>query len=230
MEERIGTYNDTQTQELLLDFKKTLQRMTGFIDSHLHDMQTDLLIDEFQKEFETLIPRLPNIGGERNLNHQDLIQSSWALAIYRVLRSHGKSVEEVGAFLYKSREALILTFPKVLIRFHSWYRFTSFFKNKWRKFAVETQKREHPGNFVITFVDGDGEEFDYGYDYSECAILKFFESQGAAELSPYICATDIHVSKALNMGLKRTTTLALGGERCDFRFKRGRETEEKWPP
>ena len=203
--------------------------MTGFIDSQFHDIQTYLLIDEFLKEYETLIPRLPYTGGERNLNNRDLIQSSWALAIYRVLHRRGKSVEEVGEFLYKSREALILTFPKVLIRFYSWYRFTGFFKNKWRRFALETQKREHPDNFVVTFVESDGKEFDYGYDYSECANLKFFESQGASELSPYICTTDILASKALNMGLKRTTTLALGGEKCDFRFRRGRETQEKWP-
>ncbi len=203
--------------------------MTTFIDSYFHDIQADLLTDEFLKEFETIIPRLPFIGGARNLNNRDLVQSSWALAIHRVLLRHGKSLEEVGEFIYQSREALILTFPKVLIHFYGWYRFTSIFKNKSRKFAIETQKREHPNNFVLTYVEGDGKDFDYGYDYSECAILKFFEAQGASELVPYICATDIPVSKALNLGLKRTTTLALGGEKCDFRFKRGQETEEKWP-
>jgi hypothetical protein len=229
MKERAETHYETQKTKLLLDFKKTLQRMTGFFDSYFQDLQTYLLIDEFLNEYETLIPRLPYIGGESNLSNRDLIQSTWALAIYRVLRRRGKSVEEVGGLIYKSREALIVTFPKVLIRFYSWYRFTSFFKNKWRKFTLETQEREHPDNFVMTFVEGDGKEFDYGYDYSECAILKFFESQGAPELLPYICATDIPVSKALNLGLKRTTTLALGGEKCDFRFKRGRETQEKWP-
>lgn len=92
-------------------------------------------------------------------------------------------------------------------------------------YKTQTQMREHSDNFVITFVEGDGKEFDYGYDYFECAILKFFESQGAFELLPYICAPDIPVSKALNMGLKRTTTL--GGGKCDFGFMRGRETEEK---
>lgn len=229
MKERAETYYETQKPKLLLDFKKTLQRMTGFFDSYFQDLQADLLIDEFLNEYETLIPRLPYIGDESNLSNRDLIQSTWALAIYRVLCRCGKSVEEVGEFIYKSREALIVTFPKVLIRTYSWYRFTSFFKNKWRKFALETQKREHPDNFVMTFVEGDGKEFDYGYDYSECAFLKFFESQGAPELLPYICATDIPVSKALHMGLKRTTTLALGGEKCDFRFKRGRETQEEWP-
>ncbi|HEY48016.1 MAG TPA: L-2-amino-thiazoline-4-carboxylic acid hydrolase [Anaerolineae bacterium] len=229
MKESAGTYSKTQAHELLLDFKKILQRMTGFLDSHFHEIQPDSLINEFLEEFETLIPRLPYIGGRSNLNNLDLIQSSWALAIYRVLHRRGKTLEEVGDFIYESREALILTFPRVLIRFYSWYRFTSFFKNKWRRFALETQKREHPDNFVITFVEGYSQEFDYGYDYSECAILKFFETQGASELLPYICATDIPVSKALNMGLKRTTTLALGGEKCDFRFKRGRETDENWP-
>ena len=229
MKEIAETYYETQKPKLLLNFKKTLQRMTRFFDAYFQDLQADLLMEEFLNEFEMLVPRLPYIGGERNLNNRDLIQSTWALAIYRVLHRRGKSLEEVGEFIYKSREVLILTFPKILIHFYSWYRFTSIFKNRWKKFALETQKREHPENFAVAYVEGDGKEFDYGYDYTECAILKFFESQGASELLPYICATDIPVSKALNMGLQRTTTLALGGAKCDFRFKRGRETEEKWP-
>ena len=229
MKERAETYYETQKPKLLLYFNKTLQRMTGFFDSYFQDLHAHLLMGEFLNEYEILIPQFPYIGGENNLNNRDLIQSSWALIIYRVLHRRGKSLEEVGEFIYKSREALILTYPKILIRFYSWYRFTNIFKNKWRKFALETHKREHHDNFVVTFVEGNGKEFDYGYDYTECAIQKFFETQGASELLPYICATDIPVSKALNMGLKRTTTLALGGEKCDFRFKRGRETEERWP-
>lgn len=221
MKESAETYYETQKPRLLLDFKKTLQRMAGFIDSYFQDEQAEQLIVEFLKEYEILIPRLPYVGGENNLLIRDLLQSTWALAIYRTLQRRGKTVEELGEFIYKSREALIATFPRVLIRFYSKYRFTNFFKNKWRKFALETQKREHPDNFVMTFVEGDGEEFDYGYDYTECAILKFFEAQGASELLPYICASDIPVSKARNMGLKRTTTLALGSEKCDFRFKKG---------
>jgi len=56
-------------------------------------------------------------------------------------------------------------------------------------------------------------------------VVKFFHCQGADELVPYMCRLDYAMSKAMGMGLVRTTTLAEGGEKCDFRFKRGRETK-----
>jgi hypothetical protein len=66
-------------------------------------------------------------------------------------------------------------------------------------------------------------------DTTECAICKFFHAQGADELTPYMCLTEFAVSKALNMGLVRTTTIAEGGEKCDPRYKRGRETIRSRP-
>ena len=79
-------------------------------------------------------------------------------------------------------------------------------------------------------MDGDGRNFDYGVDYTECAICKFYHAEDADELVPYVCLLDYPVSKALGTGMARTTTLADGAERCDFRFKPGRPVERMWPP
>jgi hypothetical protein len=95
--------------------------------------------------------------------------------------------------------------------------------------ATESQKRLYPENSLWRFVQGEGKEFDFGMDMTECAICKFFHAQGADELTPYMCLTDFAVSKALGMGLIRTTTLAEGGVKCDFRYKRGRETMQSRP-
>jgi hypothetical protein len=95
--------------------------------------------------------------------------------------------------------------------------------------AAESQIRRYPGDYVYRFVPGDGETFDFdfdfgfgfGFDYVECAGVKFPREQRATEPAPYICPADILYSEALGWGLKRTTTLAQGGARCDFRFRRG---------
>jgi hypothetical protein len=83
--------------------------------------------------------------------------------------------------------------------------------------------------WVWSFVEGDGAEFDFGTDITECAIKKFLCAQGADELTPYLCRIDFAVSRAFGMGLSRTMTIAEGGEKCDFRYKRGRETKQGWP-
>jgi hypothetical protein len=216
-------YTD-QKEELIRDFRKKLDRVSFFIDAYFEDEAGDALRGEFLESFAALIPQIPYIGGKSNPLTGELIQSAWALAIYEVLQRRGKTTAEIGLFVYKVREALIATYPQLLLRLFGRYWFTGRFRNKRRKLAADTQEREYDDNFVITFVEGDGEAFDFGFDDTECAILKFFRKQGVAELVPYLCASDIPLSRALNLGIQRTTTLALGGDRCDFRLKRGGET------
>ncbi len=221
---QMTSYYTDQQEKLVRDFAKKLRRVQGFIDAYFEDETGAELCDEFVASFVEIIPRIPYIGGKSNPLTGELIQSAWALAIYDVLHRRGKNVTEIGMFIYKTREALIASYPRLLLLLFGWYWFSKRFKNKRRELAKETQKREYEGNFVVTFVEGDDETFDYGFDDTECAILKFFRQENVAELTPYLCASDIPLSRALNLGIQRTTTLALGGERCDFRLTRGGKT------
>jgi len=49
-------------------------------------------------------------------------------------------------------------------------------------------------------------------------------------LTPYLCLGDFPASQAYDSGLVRITTLARGGPRCDFRFKKGRPIQVEWTP
>jgi len=83
---------------------------------------------------------------------------------------------------------------------------------------------------VWEFIEGDGVHFDYGYDFIECGTQKFYHEKGADEFLPFFCFFDFATNKASDWGLLRTMTLAEGFEKCDFRYKRGRKTEQEWPP
>ena len=110
--------------------------------------------------------------------------------------------------------------PKVLRHLYGRIRVS-----KWRyphleAAARETQKREYPGNWVQEFIAGDGELFDFGFDYTECGIVKFMEAQNASELTPYLCQTDFAALEATGLHLQRTETIASGCERCNFRISK----------
>lgn len=97
---------------------------------------------------------------------------------------------------------------------------------RWLTRDLEARSREAPvGGWVATYVPGDGERFDYGVDYGRCAIRQLAVDAGAADFAPYICLSDIIGSEEFGWGLVRTETLAQGGTRCDFRFKRGGATD-----
>ncbi len=44
-----------------------------------------------------------------------------------------------------------------------------------------------------------------------------------------MCATDDSMSDAGNQGLRRTGTIALGADHCDFRFRHGDEPKRLAP-
>lgn len=83
------------------------------------------------------------------------------------------------------------------------------------------------GGWVFSFVEGEPGAFDYGVDYERCAIRELAVANGAADFAPYICLADVPGSEQFGWGLTRTETIAQGGKRCDFRFKRGAETRVK---
>ena len=99
-----------------------------------------------------------------------------------------------------------------------------------REQARKSQECHYPGDWVWEFVEGNGVEFDYGYDFLECGTQKLYHDQGADEFLPFYCFLDFVTSKASGWGLTRTMTLAEGYEKCDFRFKKGGKTERAWPP
>jgi hypothetical protein len=94
--------------------------------------------------------------------------------------------------------------------------------------SIARRSREAPvGGWAFEFVEGVKGELDYGVDYTRCAIRELAVANDAGDLAPYICLADIAGSDAFGWGLVRTTTIAQGGARCDFRFKRGRATDVK---
>ena len=220
-------YYVAQSSKLLKDFDKNRKRGRRILASHYGDL-ADTIWNEAHREYEALIPKIPYIGGKKNIIETYLIQSTWALALYRALRNHGKSAEETGSICYEMVEAQLDSYPRLLRNLVGrWY--LSRFRSGMERGAAESQKRLFPENSLWRFVQGDGKEFDFGMDMTECAICKFFHAQGADELTPYMCRTDFAVSKALGMGLIRTTTIAEGAVKCDFRYKRGRETIQRKP-
>ena len=212
-----------QKSRLLKDFDKTVKKHgKKLLISHYDSNLADTIVKKSRHEYENLISEIPDIGGKKNSSQTNLIMSAQCLALYRSLKSHGKNAGEAGQLIYELEEAQLTSVPRWILLLVGRWRFTKYSLNKMKKQAVESQNRRYPEDIVFTFLKGDGKEFDYGKDITECAICKFFHAQGADELVPYLCRTEFAVSRALGLGLVRTMTIAEGGKKCDPRFKRGR--------
>lgn len=87
------------------------------------------------------------------------------------------------------------------------------------KWAAESKKKKYENDWVLDVLPG-GEGFDLGYDYLECGICKLCRDEGRFDLAKYLCRLDFILADMMCIELRRTTTIAEGGERCDFRYSR----------
>lgn len=184
--------------------------------------------NDAEKQFETLLSSIPDLGSSRNIVINDFPFALWYVAYLRPMKAQGKTAEELGKMIYELFETELCKMSEATRLSEGAQLFTAEYIKKLQEWATWTQKREYPDNWVATFVPGDGSDFDYGYDYSECAIVKYLKAHGAEEVAPYICLNDFIRSRAYGTGLRRTKTIAQGDGICNFRYKKGRLVTQDW--
>ncbi len=191
---------------------------------------TNDIIEQSHIEFERLLPEIPYIGGKDNPMTDTLEQMATLLALYRVLRGRERPLEEIGELMYRMGEAWVEQYPKFLRQLIGRFYMSRFQRRRSQRHALRSQEREYTADFVTKIIDGDGQDFEWGVNYLECGVVKYFAQQGAEELTPYMCQIDYLLFPAIGINLVRTGTIAQGCTHCDFRFKREGQPTPGWPP
>jgi hypothetical protein len=222
MAEQAGHPSYLQNRKrLLAEHRKMAEAGRAFGAKRYGEAFADTLVRQSLADFQTLIPELPYIGGKRNPLTGNLVSSAGALAFYRVMQRHGKSLDETGELMYRLMETWIRRYPQFVRHLMGSYYLSRLSQRQSKRQAALSQQRRYPADWVRIHLDGDGQTFEWGVDYIECGIVKFLRSQGADELAPYLCLTDYALFAALGIELMRTQTLANGDRMCDFRFRWG---------
>jgi hypothetical protein len=206
-------------------FERFLSRHTDSLTDRFGASLADIMRREMLDEYRVVIPLVPYIGGRRNRLSSALTLSAWALAVYRVVLRHGGDTQDAGEVLYRHVRDAVERIPRPLRG-----RLLGARRSRAQRMARRTQQRRYSGDWVAEFVDGTGQPFDFGVDYTECGIVKFLHAQGADELTPYLCHLDYVMWEAAGQQLTRTKTLAWGCDRCDFRTTCSGTTTATWPP
>jgi membrane protease YdiL (CAAX protease family) len=214
--------------QLTRTFDKLLARVKSSVSSWLGEEKAKMFMQEARQEYGELIPRIPYIG-DNSLLLIFYFPVTRYLAVYRALQNQGRTLEDAGRLIYLIATEETRAIPYVGRRVMEVLWFSRWLRNLAKKKAVKSQQRRYPGSFVMSYVEGDGREFDYGIDYTECANCKFLQAENAFELAPYVCVTDKPISELMGWGLTRPKTIADGFPICDFRFKKGGGTNVPIP-
>lgn len=221
-------YLQENRKKLMEDFETVMKPTHSLIAELCGETEAVIILQESRAAYEALLPQVPYIGGDDNTLTETLFMSAIALAFYQVMLAHGQPVKESGRILYRAIESLF-GFNDPLSAAQSRNSTGKAAQDEFRRMEKWSQQSRYPGDWKLTFVEGTA-DFDFGVDYTECGIVKFYKAHQADELAPYLCLGDFPISKMMDSGLVRTTTLAHGGPRCDFRFKAGRPIQMEWAP
>ena len=175
---------------------------------------------EFRNELEILLNRMPRLDEDASsIWERQLGLTTMFLAIYKVLKKRGYGPDHAW-------ETCIITYGSFLGALPSFVKKRmkkSGFNKKIKLTYLNDQnmlarKKVAEGD-VFTFIDGVGEDFDFGMDIHECAKVKFLEKENALEFMPYVCLVDIIINEAMGVGITRSKTIADGDGVCNFRLK-----------
>jgi L-2-amino-thiazoline-4-carboxylic acid hydrolase len=222
-ESETETYYLSRRKDILDLYDMHSQAWRPFLAQRYGDLFAETIIRDAREILEGLIPELPYIGGDENPMTRHIVRSSTSLALYKTMKARGKSAEETGKVVYDAVVESVRSLPPTPPLTEE-----EFVKRKEQ--ARRSQACQYPGDWVRHFVEGDGMEFEYGYDFYECGTQKLYHAQGADEFLPFFCYLDFVTDRTPGWSFSRTMTLAEGHEKCNFRFKKGGATQKGWPP
>lgn len=217
-------YYLSRKKSLLRSFDRATHWVTTPLANRYGKGFCDSVLAEARREYEALIPHIPFIGGTKNRWTSDLVESVQMLALFRAMQARGRTSEETASVLYEGMRMRLARYPRLLLRLLGRLQFSPVFLRALQRQALETQSRAYPDNFVAEVVMGDREKFDWGIDFTECAIQKLYVTHDGLEFLPHVCKLDYLTGAAFGLGLVRTKTLADGADRCNPRLKRGGES------
>ena len=88
------------------------------------------------------------------------------------------------------------TIPKFIKWFGRKYVHSKLMRKKCKKIEMRSNLRKYPDDWFVKYVDGEGQDFEFGMDITECGICKLYKEQGAEDLTPYLCLGDYAQFKA----------------------------------
>ena len=179
----------------------------------------DGILDEMRDSYESIIPDMPYIG-ERNFHLVWFIPNSEKLAEYLVAEKYGVTKREFSHLHLTQASKDLLATPEDELIMAGQMNFGFRTELLMMANALWSQFRTYPDDYIYRFRKGDGVDFDWGLDYTQCSNVLLYEKYDATDLLlPLVCTMDDLAGSAMRTGYRRTMQLATGDPMCDLRWK-----------
>ncbi|MCP4135830.1 MAG: L-2-amino-thiazoline-4-carboxylic acid hydrolase [bacterium] len=185
---------------------------------------------ESNSEYINLFSQLPYLGGKKSNSTINLIMGAIILSIIIPLEKEGLTSHQIGKVIFDAFDGYFKSKPKVIRFLIGKIAATGFFISEMKKQNDKSLLRKYKEDFVVENIKATGQDFDFGYNYTECALHKLFINNNKSHYLQYVCLGDYAMFKSYGISFFRTQTIGNGAPICDFRFKKKAVTFKGWPP
>ncbi len=211
-------YYISREKRLLADFDAVSRIRSAVLAEYRDAAFADETAAAARAEFAGILGSLPYIGGDDNFLTADLVEAAMILADYKALSARGVPLADIHRIVHETIRRRVARYPRLLLWLIGRLKESRWFMARRKRQAARSQERAYPGDWVFTFVPGDGGDLLYGLDFTQCGICELYRAHGEKRAVPINCAVDFIMADAFGMKLVRTKTVAGGGGVCNFRF------------
>ncbi|RXK47181.1 L-2-amino-thiazoline-4-carboxylic acid hydrolase [Aquirufa rosea] len=173
----------------------------------------------------------PSLASSSNPIDKRLSFSAYFLSMIQCLNEKGENYEQIRRVCLEvatdfvqpknTFQKLIQTWPSKLI--HTWLG-----KRLIRNLQKVAEKPGHPDGFVMKILTDPAKTsgLGYGIDILECGICNQFHRHGYDKFTSILCEVDYITTNLAGLEMIRQSSIALGADRCDFRYKIKRRVKD----
>ena len=220
----VRDYYVTKQKRLMKLFDFMFRSIKEKLEFYYGEQYTEQIVLKSRHNFEGIIPQLPYVGGMKNYYTPILVVNGLIIAMYRAMAESGKTAEDVVLIWAEAADDLFAKIPSWMASLGGRVLLSKPVVRGFMRQTILSQERRYPEDWVYQLLHGNGEDFDVGFEYSECAVIKLYQAMDTMELAPCCNFTDVTYSHYLGMGLDASETLGMDCDRCRMLFKKGADT------
>ena len=184
--------------------------LSGLVRPEIPDRQQR---KEILQEYRTIMSRAEDIGSN------NMLIGSYALAGFFIAMNRKDNLSAQRNYEILDRGMRGSKLLKLFFGDEKTY-FSEKKMQTRRAWSAKTHEHQYKNDWVVDVLE-QTDDFVFGLDYTACGVCALCRDEGCFELAHYLCKLDFMLVEIIGVRLDRTTTLADGGDKCDFRFKHG---------
>jgi len=220
---RFKLYNQSRVKKLSKIYKEHIRYFESIIKLTYPD-QSDSISARMRIEFDAMAKDMMFALDSKNPMDRRIPVCGMFLSLIRVLDSQGEGYEKIRSTCMDV--AIVFVTPKNAL--HKKLKFLQgrlvkswLFRLIIPQFKKRVKDKAHPDGFAVDIITNPAETFGLGYGFNimECGICKLFNKHRSGQYAKILCEVDHLTSSLAGLDLIRTSTIANGASKCDFRFK-----------